>query len=200
MTLIIQDDQAAAAFLKCPGYQIPGSFPGKSSHHQLDGVLVKTAQGHPLPKRCDLTIDACLAESFKKGLCENLLMKPFATGYLWGQNPWMFAPIPLLNLLHNFIHGLSGQSPVTPRTVLMAEFAVEKSQKMIDFREGGDGGASAPVADPLLDGHGCGEAQNCVHIRSLQDFHILPNIGSESLQIAALTLGKQNVVGKGRFA
>ncbi len=88
----------------------------------------------------------------------------------------------------------------TIRTMLSPQLGIEEAQEMVDFRDGSDRRAAIQLAGALLDGHRRGQAQDLVHIGLLEDLEILAHITGQAFQVTPLSLGKQDVEGKGRFA
>ena len=71
---------------------------------------------------------------------------------------------------------------------------------MVDFGQGGHGGAPAAVADALFNGHGGRKAADQVHVGPFHDFHVLTDIGRQCFQIAPLPLPKEDIEGQGGFS
>ena len=84
--------------------------------------------------------------------------------------------------------------------VLHAELHVEQPQEMIDLGERRHGALAAAAAGALLDGDRRRNAEDRVHVGTRGGLDELPRIGVQRLQVAALSLGEQDVEGQGALA
>jgi len=84
--------------------------------------------------------------------------------------------------------------------VLRAELAVEQPQEVVDLREGGHGGAPAPPARALLDGHRGRDAGHGVHLGAVHDLQVLADVVRQALEVPSLALRKEDVEGERRLA
>ncbi len=75
-----------------------------------------------------------------------------------------------------------------------------KPQIIIDFRNGGHGGAGIAGRDLLLDGDGGRNTVYHIHVRLAHTPEKLTGIGRKALREAPLTLREEGVKDKGRLA
>ena len=90
--------------------------------------------------------------------------------------------------------------PAAVDAVLFADLGVEQAQVMIDFRDRGDGGFSAALAQALLDGDGGRNAGDVVDVGARHHFEKLPRVGGQAVDIAALAFGVNDVEGQRRLS
>ena len=163
-------------------------------------MLVIAAQSHAFLERGHTAIDAGLFKSFFQRAGQHFLVKALTPENLGGQNGGRLAGIPFAQLLDDGVLALRCQLPIASRAMLMAQFAEQQPEEMIDFGKGGHRRAAAGMADALLDGDCRRQTGDQVHIRTFEYFHVLANIGRQAFQVAALPLGKQNIESQGGFA
>ena len=86
------------------------------------------------------------------------------------------------------------------RTVLRADLDVQQSQEVINLGQGGDRALAAAAARPLLDRDGGRNAKDRVDVRTRSRLHELTRIGIERFEVAALSLGEQDIEGERALA
>ena len=94
-----------------------------------------------------------------------------------------------------FLHG-----DVAVRAMLGSEFGEKQAEELVDLGDGGHGRLAPPAGDPLLDGDTRGKPLDEIHIGLLELLDELPGVRRHAVEEAALSLRKEDVEGKGRFA
>ena len=76
------------------------------------------------------------------------------------------------------------------RAIERAEFRIEQTDEIPDFRDGGDSGFSAALRNSLFDGDGGRQAVELVKLRFFELFGELPGISGHRVEETALAFGE----------
>ncbi|OPY04812.1 MAG: hypothetical protein A4E66_02534 [Syntrophus sp. PtaB.Bin001] len=90
--------------------------------------------------------------------------------------------------------------PPADVTVGDADSGEEKTQVVVDFRDGADGGTRILTGGPLFDGDGGRQPLDGFHIRFVHLADKLPGISGKRFHISSLAFGVNRVKGQGGFS
>ena len=106
----------------------------------------------------------------------------------------------LQDRLDDLLGALAADGLAAVRAVGHAHGAVEKTQVVVDLRDGGDDGARIAAGGALLDGDGGGQPLDSLDVRLLHLVEELPRVGGERFDVAALAFGVERVEREGGLA
>ncbi len=105
-----------------------------------------------------------------------------------------------LNTCQDLTSALSGQRRTTLRTVLNADLGVQQSQVVRQLGHGGNGRIPSTPTHTLLNGHRGRNTGQQIDIRPGEDFNELPRVGGQTVNIAALAFGVDQIKDQCRLA
>ena len=172
----------------------------KAGHGQLDGVLLEAVQARKTRGRQEVAIDAQVREAARPGPVGQFGVDALAVHHERREQADVLAAKIPQELRGNAVGRLRRHRRAVMDAVLRAELDVQQPQKMPDLGRRAHGGLAPAPGQPLLDGHGRGNAVNRVDFRPTSWLHDGARIGVERFEIAPLTFVEQNVKGQRRFA
>ena len=166
----------------------------------LDGVAARFFEAGRLFELVDRAIEAGTDETFAAQLFHSvaefaLLLVDHRREDLDGR-----AFLGGEDAVDHLLHGPAPQRLARFRMMRLAEMGEEEAEEIVNFRGGGDGGAGIAAGGALLDGDGGREALDEIDVGLFHLLEVLPRVGGEAFDVAALALGVERVEGERGFA
>ena len=102
-----------------------------------------------------------------------------------------------LNTCQDLTAALSRQRRAALRTMLDADLGVQQSQIVRQLGDGGHGRIPSTPTHALLNGHRGRNTGQQIDIRPGKDFNELPRVGGQTVDIAALAFGVDQIKHQG---
>ena len=102
--------------------------------------------------------------------------------------------------INHLLHRPAAQGLAGYGMMGLPQMSKEEAQEVVDFRGGGNRGAGIAPGGALLDGDGGRKALDEIDVGLFHLLQVLPRVGGETFDVAALALGVERIEGERRFA
>src|SRR5437667_732883 len=127
-------------------------------------------------------------------------MKPFACFNQRSEHFQLPAPRSTFQLLYDGCYALLLDGKVAVGAELSPCFRKKEPQKMINFRDGGNGGFSPATRNALFDRHARRQAFDQIHVWFFELFDELPRVRRHAVEKTPLAFGEEEIECDGRLA